>query len=205
MKKLQQTREVIIHALQYIHGKTLDFGAGTAKYRIIIKPKTTEYTTFDVAPGENIDIIGDVLATPFSSGTFDTVISTQVIEHVAKPWVMITEIHRILKNGGHCILTAPFLIPYHADPHDYFRFTPEGLKSLFQHAGFETIECQSYGSIYSVLSEMIHFIFFNPYAKKPTNWTNRIVRYLNKAAKFFDTLTDNKIAFPNSYIIAIKR
>ena len=73
---------MIIYAQKYISGKTLDFGAGSAKYREIIKQKATEYVALDMMPGENIDVVGDVLNAPFNNETFDTVMSTQVLENV---------------------------------------------------------------------------------------------------------------------------
>ncbi len=123
MKKFQQTREVILYTQKYIQGKTLDLGAGSCKYREIISKKAEGYITFDMVPGKNIDVVGDALNLPFQAETFDTIISTQALEHVEKPWIMIKEIRRVLKSNSICILTAPFLIPYHADPHDYFRYT----------------------------------------------------------------------------------
>lgn len=204
MKKIHQTKDVIRHTLHYVSGKTLDLGAGTAKYRWMIEPKTTSYTTFDAVPGAGIDVVGDVLDAPFAGDSFDTVISTQVLEHVEKPWVMVREINRILKKGGFCILTAPFLVPYHADPHDYFRYTTEGLKSLFKNSGFEIAECSGYGSTYATLSEIIHFVYFNPYTKKPLTWSERILRYINKVAAFLDKYTRNSIVYPNTYIVAKK-
>lgn len=204
MKKFQQTREIIEYSLKYILGKTLDLGAGSAKYRNIIKKKASEYTTFDVVPGENIDVVGDVLDLPFENESFNTVVSTQVLEHVEKPWIMIKEVRRILEKDGICILTAPFLIPYHADPHDYFRYTTEGMKSLFKNEGFEILESDSYGRMFLVLSEFIRLVWFNPYKKaKRGSW--RINRFLVKLAQFLNKFSKNKIIYANVYIIAKKK
>lgn len=203
MKKFFQTREVVQYSLKYISGKTIDLGAGSAKYRNIIKQKSIEYTTFDVVPGPNVDVVGDVLDLPFKDESFDTVISTQLLEHVEKPWVVVKQIHRILKKDGTCICTAPFLIPYHADPHDYFRFTKEGLESLFRNEGFNIIECDSYGPMFNVISEFIRFSFFNPY-KKQRRGTWKITHFLAKIVKFLDRFSKNRIIYGNVYIIARK-
>lgn len=203
MKKFQQIREVITYARKYISGKTLDLGAGRAKYREIIKQNAAEYIAFDMAPGPNIDVVGNALDLPFDAETFDTVVSTQVLEHVEKPWIMVKEIQRVLKKGGVCILTAPFLVPYHPDPHDYFRYTPEGMKSLFENENFEIIECDSSGQLFSVLSEFVRFLWFNPYQKrKKGSW--KTTRFMAKAAKFLNKFTKNKIFYTNVYIIAQK-
>ena len=36
---------------------------------------------------------------------------------------------RLLKPGGHLVLSVPFLYPVHESPHDYWRLTPHGLES----------------------------------------------------------------------------
>jgi len=204
MSKFSQTKEIIKYALKYISGQTLDLGAGSAKYQNIIKEKASEYITFDIVPGPNIDVVGDILDLPFEDESFDTIISTQVLEHIEKPWLMIKEVQRILKKGGICILTAPFLIPYHPDPNDYFRYSIEGTKSLFKNNNFEIIECDSYGKTFSVLSEFIRFSWFNPY-QKPKRGSWRITNFIAKLAKFLNKFTSNKIIYANVYIIAKKK
>ncbi len=203
MKKFQQTREVIHYSKKYISGRTLDLGAGSAKYREIIKQSSSEYITFDMIAGEKIDVVGDVLNLPFNNESFDTVISTQVLEHLEKPWTMVKEVRRVLKENGICILTAPFLNPYHADPHDYFRYTVEGTRSLFENEGFKIIECDSYGQLFSVISEFIRFSWFNPYKKrKRGSW--KIVHFMAKIANFLNKFVKADIIYANTYIIAKK-
>ncbi|MFH1423796.1 MAG: methyltransferase domain-containing protein [Candidatus Nealsonbacteria bacterium] len=203
MKKFQQSREVINYAKKYISGSTLDLGAGFGKYRSIIEPNTSSYTTFDMAPGKNIDVVGDALNLPFPEESFETVVSTQVLEHVEKPWVMVKEIYRVLKPGGRCILTAPFMGPYHPDPGDYFRYTVDGIRSLFKNEGFQIIECDYNGQVFSVLSEFVRFSCFNPF-KKRKRGSFKITHLMARIARFLDRFTKNKIIYSNVYIIAQK-
>jgi len=199
--KFQTTREVVEYCQKYIKGKTLDFGAGNAKYRDIIKLAADKYVTFDLIPGPNIDVVGDVLNSPFADNEFDTVISTQVLEHIEKPWLMIKEIARILKRGGTCILTVPFLVPYHPDPQDNFRFTIEGLIDMFKTEGFELVESGTYGGLFTVLSEFVHFCFFDPY-KKAKFGSTIVVSFIQKIANLLDKLITNEKIYANSYIVA---
>jgi SAM-dependent methyltransferase len=198
----------MIYFTKYVSGKTLDYGAGTAKYCEIFKPYTTEYVAFDIVHGKNINIVGDVLNPPFANETFDTIVSTQVMEHVEKPWILVNQIKRILKPGGVCIMTAPFLIPYHADPNDFFRYTRQGLESLFKNEGFIVEECGKYGNAPLILAEMIHFAYFSHYKKrnKAKRWIrDKIMNLIKLFAKSVDDIFSNEALYANAYIVARKK
>ncbi len=201
--KLQITREVVQHCQKYIKGKTIDYGCGRAKYKSIITSQAKSYVAFDMVSGPNVDVVGDVLKTPFQDNEFDTVISNQVLEHVSKPWLMIKEIGRILKPDGICILTAPFLAPYHPDPQDNFRFTTSGLTSMFRNEGFEVLECGGYGLFFTVLSEFIHFSCFDPYAKSK-RWSGFIMDKIRLMARFLDRFVKGDKIYTNVYVVARK-
>ena len=206
---MKNTRAVIIYLNKYISGKTLDFGAGSAKYRGLISPHTSEYITFDVVHGTNVDVVGDAHKTPFESNAFNTIICTQMLEHVEKPWIVIAEIKRILKPNGVCIITAPFLIPYHADPHDFFRYTREGLLSLFKNERFAIEESGTYGRGPSVLAEMFHFALFSHYKYERASKTKkRFRRKLMRTVKWFtarlDRLFSDRAVYANAYLVARK-
>jgi SAM-dependent methyltransferase len=194
------------YASCYIKGAVLDLGAGSAKYRDIIKKKADGYRAFDIASGPHIDVVGDIFDMPFENGSFDVVVSTQVLEHVERPWIMIKEIGRILKKDGICIVTSPFMAPYHPDPFDYFRYSKEGLESLFKNEGFEIIESGYYGRFFTVLSEMVRFGFFNRYKKKSAGiFKKRFIRLLTKLTGFLDNFFKKEpLIYANSFIVAKK-
>src|SRR5581483_6584928 len=60
----------------------------------------------------------------------------QVLEHVAEPQKVITELHRVLRPGGSLFLTVPLVGELHEEPYDFYRYTPYGLRHLFERAGF---------------------------------------------------------------------
>ncbi|MDD5032891.1 MAG: methyltransferase domain-containing protein [Candidatus Pacebacteria bacterium] len=207
--KINKTKDAVEYAVKYIKGDTLDLGAGSAKYRDIIKSKSERYVAFDMFPGEHVNVVGDVLELPFEDNSFDTIISTQVLEHVEKPWVMIEEIYRVLKKDGICFLTCPFMSPYHPDPKDYFRYSKDGLLSLFKNAGFEIIECEYYGLFFTVIEELLRFSFFSRFRqykeKKQGEWSKRFLRYLQKFAGSLDGREKkDQIIYSNVYVAAKK-
>lgn len=204
-KKFEETKEIIKYAVEqgYLKGKILDLGAGQAKYKNIIKEKAESYTAFDLRAGENIDVVGDINQTGFADESFDTVVCTQVFEHIPTPHLAAKEIRRILKKNGFCLLTAPFLEPYHADPHDYFRYTTEGLTSLLKNEGFEIIEVNGYGVMYLTLTEFVRLTLFNPY-KKPRLGSYKIMKILKKIARFLNRFSHNQTIYASTYVIAKK-
>ncbi|MCD6284139.1 class I SAM-dependent methyltransferase [bacterium] len=88
----------------------------------------------------------DIQEMPYLGDSFDFLIIDQVLEHVEKPWIAEEEIYRVLKPGGIFIATAPFMVAIHGDGNckDYYRFTPEGWKSLF--SDFEILEVGGWGN-----------------------------------------------------------
>jgi len=63
-----------------------------------------------------------------------------VLEHVPEPAQLLGEAGRVLRNGGHLVLTAPHIWGVHEEPHDYYRFTGFGLAHLARRAGLEPVE-----------------------------------------------------------------
>jgi SAM-dependent methyltransferase len=50
---------------------------------------------------------GDICAMPFPDGSFNLVLSTDVIEHVSDDRLALSEVARVLKPGGVAIITVP--------------------------------------------------------------------------------------------------
>lgn len=67
---------------------------------------------------------------PYPDGSFDLVLSDQVLEHTEQPFRAVSESLRVLRPGGRAIHTTCFMNPVHADPSDYWRFTPAALARL---------------------------------------------------------------------------
>jgi SAM-dependent methyltransferase len=67
----------------------------------------------------------------FDDGSFDFVVSDQVLEHVeGDPRRAFSESFRVLKPGGVAVHTTCFMNPIHEYPVDLWRFTPYALRYL---------------------------------------------------------------------------
>jgi SAM-dependent methyltransferase len=102
-----------------------------------------EYIGFDYYPSPNVDVVGDAhkLSAYFSGQKFDLIYSSACFEHFAMPWVVATEINKLLRVGGTIFVETHFSYSSHERPWHFFQFSDMGLRVLFSPAlGFECIE-----------------------------------------------------------------
>lgn len=188
------TKDVLHMIQKHMKGRALDVGAGTTKYSTIIKKNTTSYTACDAFAGKHIDVVCDAHHLPFEDGAYDTVLCIGVLEHVRQPWVVAAELQRVLAPGGSLIIAAPFMVGYHADPHDYFRFSMEGLKSIF--GGVRLLEISTYGALFELVSSAAKFGFCNPYTMPNPGFLRRnLFRLVQKICKVLDRFSPAKGVF----------
>lgn len=81
------------------------------------------------AGGSAADVVSALRSTP--TGSLDLVYSVDALELVKAPWRLAEEIQRVLKPGGLTFHATVFTTRYQPQPEDYFRFTPDGLRCLF--------------------------------------------------------------------------
>lgn len=102
-----------------------------------------EYVGFDFYPGPNVDVVGDAhkLSSYFVDQKFDLIYSSAVFEHLAMPWVVATEITKLLKLGGIIFVETHLSYGSHERPWHFFQFSDMALKVLFSPSlGIECIE-----------------------------------------------------------------
>lgn len=79
-------------------------------------------------------IIGSIFNAPFKDNTFDACFSSNVFEHLNEPWRAAEECVRVTKSGGLILLFTVFAWKYHDRP-DYYRYSTDGIKYLFERTG----------------------------------------------------------------------
>lgn len=143
---------------EYISGgRLLDVGCGTKPYESFFKVNAyigLDYHKEGANANPKADAFYDGGRFPFKKAEFDFALATEVLEHVFQPDFFISEIHRVLKPGGLCIITVPFLWDEHEQPYDYARYTSFGLRALVQKHGFEIVEQQKTGNFISALGQL---------------------------------------------------
>lgn len=91
----------------------------------------------DMRSGPGVDRLEDLRSLTFAAGEVGTALCLDTLEHCADPLTACRELHRVLREGGVCVLSSVMFFPIHAYPHDYWRFTPEGFRALL--APFEDV------------------------------------------------------------------
>lgn len=130
-------------------GRILDVGCGDKPYRTWFG-EVSEYVGLDVVQGPKVDVvIAEGEPWPLPDNNYDTVFSTQVIEHVGNLEFTLTQMSRVLKTRGAIILSFPFLYNVHGAPYDYRRFTHYGAEKLL--SGYEIVHLETQGGIGSTL------------------------------------------------------
>jgi SAM-dependent methyltransferase len=134
--------------------KVLDVGAGSAPYRALFSHchySTQDFTALRADQLRDngysqIDFICDATAIPTPNASFDVIVCTEMLEHVAEPSKVIDEFSRILAPGGKLILTAPLGSGVHQEPfHYYGGYTSYWYELFLTRAGFEQITVQPNG------------------------------------------------------------
>lgn len=99
---------------------------------------------------EDSDIRADAQALPFLSGIANAVLLTEVLEHIPFPQNTLYEVYRVLQSGGYLVITVPLIWGVH-DYVDYQRWTESGLSLLLNKTGFEILEINKRGSVFSTI------------------------------------------------------
>lgn len=172
-------------ALPHASGTMLDYGCGGQPYRTLFESRVDKYIGADVeaAIGINLDLIitpGEPLELDCSS--VDTVLSTQTLEHVYDFQSYLAECRRLLRPGGHLILTVPMQWRMHEAPFDYWRFTKYGVLSALEEHEFEVIQLSPCGGAWALLGQLLmSHLNENQRRSKVLFWLlNRIALWMDK-------------------------
>lgn len=141
-------------------GDLVDIGCGLRPYQSLFAPHIGRYIGIDYPPTGSdrtqIDatIYADSTHLPLRDRCADTVLTTQVLEHVPEPLRMLREAHRVLRPGGKLIMTAPFVWGEHETPQDFYRYTSYGLRYLLGRASLRVLDVFPLDGLYAVLGQM---------------------------------------------------
>lgn len=146
----QHVREFVVTALEALglRGRAMAF-AEVGSYvvegqeDVALRPAVleacpgSEYLGIDFRPGPGVDLAVDVCAPGGAEwdamwGRREVVLCVDTLEHVNRPWRAVETIRDLLRPGGLAVFAVPFAFPIHEYPHDYYRYTQDGMRALLE-------------------------------------------------------------------------
>jgi SAM-dependent methyltransferase len=134
--------------IDYLQGIVVNAGCGS---RTITIPNAAKIINIDIQQTPQTHIVCDLETIPLDSDSVHGILNIAVLEHCKHPGKVISEFKRILKPNGRILCVVPFMQPEHKEPGDYFRFTEDGIKLLFEENGFELEEITQTHSLFHIL------------------------------------------------------
>jgi len=143
----------------HARGRLLDMGCGKAPLFATYRPQVSDIQCIDWDNGlhgaDYLDKSCDLnAAMPYADETFDTIILSDVLEHLPEPARCWTEIGRLLAPGGKMLLNVPFYYQVHEAPFDFYRYTEFALRRFAEQTGFEICELKPIGGPIEILADL---------------------------------------------------
>jgi SAM-dependent methyltransferase len=115
--------------------RVVDVGAGEMPYKGLVEEYGLTYIAVDIDGPAPVRARAEEL--PFATQSLEVILCLQVLEHVESPDAALAEFARVLKPGGRVLLSTHGVFPYHPHPRDLWRWTGEGLATIFDAHGFD--------------------------------------------------------------------
>lgn len=149
---------------KYAKGNLLDLGCGNVPLYGAYKEYVTDNICVDwentLHQNQYLDFELDLTGTlPFCDCHFNTIILSDVLEHIPQPERLCKEMCRVLCNDGTLIMNVPFFYWIHERPHDFYRYTEFALKRFIEESGFALVKLKTIGGSPEILADMLakHF------------------------------------------------
>jgi SAM-dependent methyltransferase len=165
--------------------RVLDVGCGPKPYYPFFAAVASSYVGVDVVDNPAAELKGPVEALPVDDASFDLVICTQVLEHCDDPAQAVRELRRVTAPGGRVLASTHGVQVYHPSPVDYWRWTHEGLRRLFeQNASWTSLRVEAGAGTASALAMLLGI--YVEIALRRTALARGPVSLLNRAGSALD-------------------
>ena len=198
----------------FLNGHLLDFGCGTKPYKFFFN-NCKDYVGVDYKiegreeKQKDVDVFYDGKLIPFPNNSFDSILCTEVLEHVFNIDELLQEFNRVLKKNGKALITTPFMWEEHEMPYDFARYTTPALKHLYSKNGFTVVNHYKTGNYIKVIAQ------FNINYVKNILPKNKVIKHLilfpfiifwNFFGSFFSLiLPSDKTAYFNNVFLIEKK
>ena len=179
-------------------GRILDAGAGELRNKDLcshLKYVSQDFCQYDGAGNakglqtekwntSNINIVSDIINIPEPDNSFDVVLCSEVFEHLPMPVAALNELGRLVKSGGHLILTAPFCSLTHFAPYHYSTgFNRYFYEEHLQGLGFDILDLQANGNYFEYMGQEIRRISGIANKYSPNTRNSYLGKFVGKVSK----------------------
>jgi SAM-dependent methyltransferase len=145
---------------QHARGRLLDLGCGKVPLYATYRELVTDTICVDwgntLHKNPHLDLELDLTDNmPFDDNEFDTIILSDVLEHIPVPEHLWKEMARILSKNGKIIMNVPFFYWLHEQPHDYYRYTEFALRRFVEISGMQLMQLTSIGGAPEILADIL--------------------------------------------------
>lgn len=145
---------------KYASGVLVDLGCGKAPlyhaYNNLVKEVICVDWANSFHKNPYLDIIQD-LNEPIKMGnnSCDTIILSDVLEHIREPKALVGEMNRILRKDGKILMNVPFYYWLHEQPFDFFRYTQFALEYFAKESGLKILKLEPYGGSVEIMADVL--------------------------------------------------
>jgi len=144
---------------RHARGRFLDLGCGRVPLYATYKDLVTEVVCVDwentFHKNEHLDLECDLTQPlPLADGEFDTILLSDVLEHIPEPAGLWSEMTRILAPNGRILMNVPFYYWLHEQPHDYYRYTEFALRRFVADSGLTLIHFEALGGAPEIMADI---------------------------------------------------
>ncbi|MFY7936341.1 MAG: methyltransferase domain-containing protein [Flavobacterium sp.] len=168
----------ILRNASFLTGRILDFGCGSKPYKSFFT--YSEYIGVDFEnPGhphdqEQIDLFYDGKTIPLEDKSVDSVLSSEVFEHVFNLPEILKELHRVMKKDAYIMVTCPFVWKEHEEPYDYARYTQFAIEDMMLKNGFKKVLMEKGGNFIEVIFQLVILFLYDTFFGKANRfWVTR--------------------------------
>lgn len=141
-------------------GRLLDLGCGQVPLYGMYRPHVQEICCIDWDSSAHslthVDMSCDLNEPlPLENESYDTILLSDVLEHIFEPRRLLAEMSRVLRPGGNLLMSVPFMYWIHEAPHDYFRYTEFALRRMAKERGMKVVVLEPIGGAVDVLADII--------------------------------------------------
>ncbi len=148
------------HVPRWARGRLADLGCGLVPLYATYQPHVDAVTCMDwpqsLHASPHVDLPMDLnKPIDWPDASLETIVLSDVLEHLPDPRGVWREMARLLSPGGHALINVPFLYGVHEAPHDYARYTQFALRRFAEDVGLQVVCLESLGGSLHVLADLL--------------------------------------------------